>query len=179
MRIFKLSALLLALGLVMEVTAAVIKRPLTVKTYAKQYYLEWTGTAPTVTADDILFSADTANSYGVDPFYFLYTKKVSVGEARVFPGEKLPEKACVLVTLAGDADATTVDVYLTQSATKNGTFVKVGGTAPTVTSVITTTTMELAAVPVNPFYYWKVVVDPTSATDSVEVKGLHVWPCDD
>lgn len=179
MRIFKISSLLLALGLVLQVTATTIKRPFTVKTYAKQYYLEWTGSTPTITADDILLSADTANSYGVDPFYFLYNKKVSIGEEKVFPGEKLPEKACVSVTMAGDADATTSDVYLTQSATKGGTFVKVGGTAQTVTSVATTTTVELAAVPLNPFYFWKVVIDPTTATDSIEVKAVHVWPCDD
>lgn len=178
MRILKFSALL-ALSLVLAVSAATIKRPLTVKSYAKQYYLEWTGTAGVLTADDMLISADTANSYGVDPFYFLYNKKVSVGEEKVFPGEKIQEKACVMVTMAGDADATTSDVYLTQASTKNGTFVKVGATAQTVTSTATTTTMELAAVPLNPFYYWKLVIDPTTATDSVEVKGVQIYPCDD
>jgi hypothetical protein len=181
-----MAALAILLSFVVSVPntdAATIKRNLTIKSYADMYYLEWTGSVGVVTADDMLFMADstTANVYGVDPMYFRMdnNRAATTGPWKSEPGLKWPEKACVYVTQTGDADATTSDVYLTQSATKNGTFVKVGGTAQTITSVATTATIDLAAVPAVPQLFWKLVLDPTTATDSILVTGVRVMACDD
>lgn len=177
MRIFKFSALLV-LGFVFAVYAATIKRPLTVKTYAKQYYLEWTGSAPTVTADDVEFSADTSGtSKGFDPFYLLYNKKVSVGEEKVFPGEEPFRNLCIAVTAGGDADATSSLVHVNQSATASGTFVKTVSLSDTIVTAGATKITEIVARPHSPFLFNKVVVDPVSSTDSVEVTAVRIWPC--
>lgn len=180
--IFALFTLLLAFAFITP-DAAMVKRPLTVKSYADQYYLEWTGSAPVVTADSLVFFADTAtaNVFGVDPYYTLMAnnRAATTGPWRSFPGIKIPEKACVYLTVAGDADATTSDVFVQQSATKNGTFVKVGATAQTHTSTASLTRTDLVAIPFVPVLFWKLTVDPTTATDSIEVTAVRILPCDD
>lgn len=178
MRYFKLSSLALVLALASLAFSSTIKRPLTVKTYGKQYYMEWTGSAPTVTADDVEFSADTSGtSKGFDPFYLLYNKKVSVGEEKVFPGEAPFRNLCIAVTAGGDADGTSTLVYVNQASAANGTFVKTVALADTITTAGATKITEIVARPHNPFLFNKVVVDPVSSTDSIEVTAIRIWPC--
>jgi hypothetical protein len=179
MRNLKISVLL-ALSLVLGVSAATVKRPLTVKTYAKQYYLEWTGSAPVVTADDLELSADTTTGAikGFDAFYLLYNKKVSIGEEKVYPGEFVPKRLCVAVTAGGDADGTTSYVYTTQSATAGGTYVRNSSAYDSLTTAGATKVTENVDRPIIPVGFIKVLVDPTTATDSVEVTAVRIWPCD-
>lgn len=172
--------------LISSLDAAVVKRPMTAKSYGDMYYMEWTGSAPVVTADELDLMADTtaANVYGMDPFYMLMAnnKSATTGPWHSYPGIHFPEKLCIEVTEAGDADATTSDVYVLQAATKSATHRKVtlaSAAASTVTSVATTTTRDIAAVPVNPFQFFKIVIDPTTATDSIEVVAVRAWSCDD
>ncbi len=162
--------------------AATIKRNLAIKSYADTYYLEWTGSVGVVTADDMLFMTDTttANVYGFDPMYFRMenNRGATTGPWKSNVGLHWPEKACVYVTETGDADATTSDVYLTQSATKGGTFVKTGA-AVTITSTATTATTDLAGLTVVPTLFSKLVLDPTTATDSILVTAVRIMACDD
>lgn len=180
MKLFKF-ALFALLGL-LTVEAATVKRPLTAKKYADQYYLEWTGSAPVVTADAAIFYADTANTYGVDPQYFtFFDRSATAGNGNPwlhFPKQTPPDSACVALTVAGDADATTSDVYFSQGATKSATMRKTGPpTAKTHTSTAATTDIQIVKLAVVPQLFWTLTVDPTSSTDSIEITGIRIYPC--
>src|SRR3954470_16614783 len=99
-------------ALVQIVDAATVKRPLTIKQYKDQYYYEWTGSAPVVTADALILYSDTttANLYAADPQYFMFTDKAASPGFNPWlhwPSQKAPDSACVALTVAGDGDATT------------------------------------------------------------------------
>lgn len=175
--------LLPMLVLMFVVDAATVKRPFTVKTYQDQTYLEWTGSAPVVTADALIMYADTttANLYAVDPANYLFLDKsasAGLNPWRHWPGQKAPDSVCVALTVAGDADPTTSDVYMSQGATKTATMRKTGTpTAKTHTSTTATTDLQLMKLALVPQLFWTLTIDPTTATDSIEVTAVRVYPC--
>lgn len=177
------SALLPLFLLVAIVDSATVKRPLTVKQYKDQFYLEWTGSAPVVTADALIFYSDTAaaNLYGIDPQFLMFTdKSVSAGfnPWMHLPNQLPSDSVCVAITAAGDGDATTSDVYLSQGATKSATMRKTGPpTAKTHTSTASTTDLQIVRVSMVPQLFWTLTIDPTTATDSIEVTAVRVYPC--
>jgi hypothetical protein len=177
------AVLLPILILSFAIEAATVKRPLTVKTYGDQKYLEWTGSAPVVTADALIFYADTAaaNLYQVDPGNLLFTDKAASAGFNPwlhYPGQIAQDSLCVALTVTGDADAATSDVYLSQSATKTGTVRKTGPpTAKTHTSTATTTDLQIVRLAYVPSLFWTLTVDPTTSTDSIEVLAARIYPC--
>ena len=172
--------------------SATVKRPLTVTTTGGQYKACWSGSAPVVTADNLIFSADTANSYGVDPAYFrMAEQEAFLGLKRAFPGAVIPNKLCASLKIAGDADATTSLVYLQQADLKTSAHIKVqngtplgavGGANYSNDTLITTASDTLhfrKNLDYDPFKFWKVMVDPFTSTDSIEVKGACFYLCQD
>lgn len=171
---------------------ATLKRPLTVTTVGGQYMACWSGSAGVVTADNLVFMADTANSYGVDPAYFrMGVQESFMGLKRGFPGTTISNRLCASLKIAGDGDATSSLVYLQQAALKTSAHIKVQNGTPavavgaanysqdTLTSVASDTLYFRKNLEYDPNRFWKVNVDPVSATDSIEVKEACFYTCRD
>lgn len=164
--------------------ATIIKRPLTLKQYADQRYLEWTGTANFASAETLAVFADTAaaNLYALDPASFLFTNKSATAGFNpwmVYPGNHIPEKMCSRSVVSAQADSSTVGAAFYYANTKTGALITGAGTSTNLTVAGTTAAAYIVNDQADPgkFFVLKFVI--SSATDSAFVTRVTIFPCDD
>lgn len=184
-KLFRLfTCLLLPVLLFSAVAEAVmIKRPLTVKQYADQYYFEWVGTASVTSNDSIEFMADTttANLYSVDPQYLLFINKSATAGFnpwRTHAGGKVPEKVCSNIAVTAISDAVDITWGIYYSVTKSSTNV-LHATTTAVTHGSLVGAINSVGVPYDPGKFIKYLGVMTTATDTATVTRFTSFPCDD
>lgn len=178
MRFLKHLALVAILALVTSSWATQKELPLTLKTFGKTWYYQWTGTNfVTLSADTVTFYVDTANNYAANPTGFLFDRKVGLDRESVTPTERFPEKYCAYFVGRSDADTSATAWDIAYSTSKNGTFYTLATTTGAFNG--TTNVGNTTAWAAIPGLFPKFVSRITSATDSVVYQAATFWGCDD
>lgn len=182
----KVTAALLPLFLLaVFAEAALVKRPLTLKNYAGQNYMEWAGSATFVTTTDtLMFIADTAtaNMYNIDPFNFLFQNKSATSGFNpwwTWPGGGIPEKLCVRTVMQAVSDAADISGAIQYATTKTGTLAQDAGALTLASTSATALDNRMTSVGTDPGKFSRVIFIITTPTDTVTASRATVWACDD
>lgn len=161
--------------------SATFKRPLTMKSYGDVRYYEWTGSAITAAGDSVLFFADTANRYAIDPIGLLMQNKSATAGLNPWfmqPNFKVPEKLCGHVGHRIAAGAT-ISFRTIWRSTKSGSD---GYDLTASSAQAGSTGAEFIAHPdfaprMDPGKFFWIAGVTATAVDTIT--RLTVFPCDD
>lgn len=161
--------------------AASMRIKMTQVFYGKFSILEWSGTKPAATGDSIFLEVDTTNHYGADPSFFLYTKRVTVGQDdKVYPREGAPKSLCMNMNAKGKTDSVRTLITERFAKTQTGTY----RLADAVQTFKSPAANALEVIMHGKFIFepggwpvWKMVA--TSGSDSLYPTYIKIWACDE